>query len=120
VSQPITHFSQNTQQLALDFPYLIQRTSDTIFVYNSNKFNLLYSIDVKAVHFSIFGGFLMLCTKEQLKIWDLAKNTEVFSLLEDWSGCWVQKNKCLLWKENVLGIYEIGYDKQKRIKMRQQ
>lgn len=39
--------------------------------------------------------------------------------MEDkWSGGWVKKNKCLLWRENELGFFQIGYDKNKQIKMK--
>jgi hypothetical protein len=31
----------------------------------------------------------------------------------------VSKTKCLLWRENILGVYEIGYDKNKRIKLKE-
>lgn len=33
-------------------------------------------------------------------------------------GCWAKKNKCLLWRENEVGSYQIGYDKNKNIKMK--
>lgn len=33
-------------------------------------------------------------------------------------GCWAKKNKCLLWRENELGVFQIGYDKSKNIKMK--
>jgi hypothetical protein len=87
-------------------------------VYNSLNFNRLFKIEEKATWMSLFGGFLMLCCEEVLKVWDLAKNVEAFSVPQAWQGCWVNKTKCLLWKDNVLGVYEIGYDKNKRIKLK--
>lgn len=27
---------------------------------------------------ALFGGYLMICTAEELQVWDLAKNTQVF------------------------------------------
>jgi hypothetical protein len=61
----------------------------------------------------------MICCQEVLKVWDLAHNIEVFSVQQNWQGCWVNKTKSLLWTENTLGVYEIGYDKNKRIKMKE-
>jgi len=73
-----------TQQLELQFPYLVQRTNQFIVVYNSLNFNKLFRIDEKASWMCLFGGYLMLCCDEVLKVWDLAKNIEVFSTTQAW------------------------------------
>lgn len=115
----ITHGSGRTLQLHLEFPFLVQRTPTALQIYNSNNLNRLFSVGAKASWCSIFsGGFLMLVEPHSVQVWDLAKNEEVYRLEESWSGCWVRKNRCLLWRENELGFYQVGYDKSKNIKMK--
>lgn len=55
----------------------------------------------------------------KLAIWDLAKNEKIYELEERWAGCWVRKNKCLLWRENELGLFEVGSDAKGRTRMKQ-
>lgn len=65
-------------QLEIQFPYLVQRNAQSVCVYNSLNFNKLFTIDEKATWMCLFGGYLMICCQEVLKVWDLAKNCEVF------------------------------------------
>ena len=57
------------------FPFFVQRTPNTIQIYNSSNFNKLFSVGIKATWCSLFsGGFLMLVEAKSVQIWDLAKN----------------------------------------------
>lgn len=40
----------------------------------------------------------MVVEASSVQIWDLSKDEEVYRLEDKWSGCWVKKNKCLLWR----------------------
>lgn len=42
----------------------------------------------------------MVVEKENVAVWDLARNEKIGELKEEWKGCWVRKGKCLLWREN--------------------
>ena len=80
----------------------------------------MFTIPQKVVNCSLFNsGFLMVVEEEAVAIWDLAKNEKIFQLEEKWLGCWTRKNKCLLWRENELGLFEVGADAKGRTKMRQ-
>jgi U3 small nucleolar RNA-associated protein 12 len=116
----ITNSNDRTQQIELQFPFLIQRNNRDLQVYNYGTFNHLFTIPQKALSCSLFNsGFLMIVESEEVSIWDLAKNEKIHRVEEKWLGCWVKKSKCLLWRENELGIFEVGADAKGRVKMRQ-
>jgi WD40 repeat protein len=116
----ITSSNDRTQQLELQFPFLIQRNTRDIQVYNYGNFNHLFSIPQKALFCSLFNsGFLMVVGAEEVGVWDLAKNELIYKLEEKWGGCWARKSKCLLWRENEVGVFEVGADAKGRVRMRQ-
>jgi hypothetical protein len=77
----ITSSNDRTQQIELQFPFLIQRNNRDIQVYNYGTFNHLFSIPHKALHCSLFNsGFLMIVEAEEVSIWDLAKNEKIHKI----------------------------------------
>lgn len=71
----ITHASDRTLQLELDYPFLVQRTTNDLQIYNYGKFNHLYSIPKKAAHCCLFNSaFLLVLHSPTFSLWDLAKN----------------------------------------------
>jgi WD40 repeat protein len=97
----ITDSADRTQQLELQYPFLIQRNTRDLRVFNYGQFNPLFTIPIKAISCSLFNsGFLLLVSQGEVALWDLAKNEKIFTLAEEWTGCWAKKNKCLLWREN--------------------
>lgn len=79
----ITDSADRTQQLELQYPFLIQRNTRDLRVYNYEKFNPLFTIPVKATSCSLFNsGFLLLISQGEVALWDLAKNEKIFTLSE--------------------------------------
>ena len=104
--QTITHASDRTLQLQLDYPFLVQRTSKDLQVYNYGSFNKLFSIQQKATHCCIFNSaFLLILHAPSFSLWDLAKNECLVEKEGEWTGCWAVKSKALLFKENELGQF---------------
>ena len=73
--QTITHASDKTLQLELEHPFLVQRTSQDLKVYNYDEFNHLFSIPKKATHCCLFNSaFLLALHPPTFSLWHLAKN----------------------------------------------
>jgi hypothetical protein len=97
--QPITHATDRTLQLELDYPFLIQRTSNDLRVYNYGKFNHLFTVPQKAVHCCLFNSaFLIVLHPPTLTLWDLAKNEPILEMPGEWTTCWAYSSKALLAK----------------------
>ena len=65
----ITKGPGRTLQMAMLFPFLIQRTPNTVQVYNSNNFNKLFSMPAKTTWCCLFsGGFLLLVESTSVQV----------------------------------------------------
>lgn len=89
-----------TEQLSLEYPYLLQRSTGALNLYTSNTFNKLYTIDVKATWACLFGKGYVLVVSDHIAVWEIRGNREVCRLDDKWTGASVRGNKGLLWREN--------------------
>lgn len=37
---------------------------------------------------------------KEVEVWDLAKGEMMVRVEEEWEGCWVEKNRAVLWRGN--------------------
>jgi hypothetical protein len=80
--------------------FLLQRTAMGVAIYNANNFTRLYGIPKKVSMCSCFGGGYAMMVGKEVEVWDLAKGEMMVRVEEEWEGCWVEKNRAVLWRGN--------------------